>query len=69
MKIRVNGEEKFINNSNKEFTLTEALNQLGYNSKTIIVELNNLIVNNESWQENKVKDGDKLEIVSIVGGG
>jgi len=69
MKIKVNGEEKFINNSNKEFTLTEALNQLGYNSNTIIVELNNLIVNNESWQENKVKDGDKLEIVSIVGGG
>ena len=69
MKIKVNGEEKFINNSNKESTLTEALNQLGYNSSTIIVELNNLIVNNESWQENKVKDGDKLEIVSIVGGG
>ena len=69
MKIKVNGEEKFINNSNKESTLTEALSQLGYNSNTIIVELNNLIVNNESWQENKVKDGDKLEIVSIVGGG
>jgi len=69
MKIKVNGEEKFINNSNKDFTLTEALNQLGYTSNTIIVELNNLIVNNESWQENKVKDGDKLEIVSIVGGG
>ena len=69
MKIKVNGEEKFINNSNKEFTLTEALSQLGYKSNTIIVELNNLIVNNESWQENKVKDGDKLEIVSIVGGG
>ena len=69
MKIQVNGEEKFINNSNNEFTLTEALRQLGYNSNTIIVELNNLIVNNESWQENKVKDGDKLEIVSIVGGG
>ena len=69
MKISVNGEEKYINNSNKEFTLTEALSQLGYNGNTIIVELNNLIVNNEAWQENKVKDGDKLEIVSIVGGG
>jgi len=69
MKIKVNGEEKFINNSNQEFTLTETLNQLGYKNNTIIVELNNLIINNESWQENKVKDGDKLEIVSIVGGG
>jgi len=69
MKLRVNGEEKFLNNSNKESTLTEVLSQLGYKSNTIIVELNNLIVNYESWQKNKVKDGDKLEIVSIVGGG
>ena len=69
MKIRVNGEQKVINNTNKEFTLNETLNHLGYKSNTIIVELNNLIVNYESWQEKKVKDGDKLEIVSIVGGG
>ena len=69
MKIKVNGEEKFINNSNKEFSLTDTLSQLGYKNNTIIVELNNLIVNYESWQDNKVKDGDKLEIVSIVGGG
>ena len=40
MKIKVNGEEKFINNSKKEFTLNEALSQLGYNGNTIIVELN-----------------------------
>ena len=69
MRIRVNGEEKFIDNINKESTLTDALSQLGYNKNTIIVELNNLIVNSESWQKNTVKDGDKLEIVSIVGGG
>ena len=69
MKIKVNGEEKFINNSHKELTITETLIQLGYKNNTIIVELNNLIINNKSWQENKVKDGDKLEIVSIVGGG
>ena len=69
MKIKVNGEEKFINNSNKEFTLNEALSQLGYNSKTIIVELNNLIINSEEWESKNIKDGDKFEIVSIVGGG
>ena len=70
MKISVNGEEKFINNLNKEYTLLETLKELGYKSNNnIIVELNNLIVNNESWNKNNVKDGDKLEIVSIVGGG
>tara|TARA_Y100000589_G_scaffold21666_1_gene18023 strand:- start:1858 stop:2067 length:210 start_codon:yes stop_codon:yes gene_type:complete len=69
MKIKVNGEEKFINHSNKECTLLETLNKLGYKSNNIIVELNNLIINNKSWHKSNVKDGDKLEIVSIVGGG
>ena len=50
MKIKVNGEEKFIDNSNKELTLTETLIQLGYKNNTIIVEFNYLIINNQSWQ-------------------
>ena len=33
------------------------------------VELNNIIVNSMKWKEVKLKDGDNLEIVSIVGGG
>ena len=69
MKIKVNGEEKFINNSDKEYSLLETLNQLGYINNNIIVELNNVIVNNQYWHKNNVQDGDKLEIVAIVGGG
>lgn len=69
MKLRVNGEELYINNSSEEYSLLEALNQLGYKNNNIIVELNNLIINNTSWHKRNVKDGDKLEIVSIVGGG
>ena len=69
MKIKVNGEEKFINNLDRESSLLETLNQLGYIDKNIIVELNNVIVNNQYWHKNNVQDGDKLEIVSIVGGG
>ena len=69
MKIRVNGEEKFITNADKGYNLSEILSQLGYKNNTVIVELNNLIINCESWREKIVKDGDKLEVVSIVGGG
>ena len=42
---------------------------MGYKSNTIIVELNNLIINSINWGKVKLKDGDNLEIVSIVGGG
>lgn len=69
MKIKVNGEEKLINSNNKEITLSETISFLGYKTNTIVVELNNLIINSEQWNSNNVKDGDKLEIVAIVGGG
>ena len=42
---------------------------MGYKPNTIVVELNNLIINSIKWSTVKLKDGDNLEIVSIVGGG
>ena len=67
MKIKVNGEEKKIDQENA--LLSNALNSMGYKPNTIIVELNNSIINSLKWEKVKLKDGDNLEIVSIVGGG
>ena len=69
MKIKVNGEEKKIELDQENALLSKALNLMGYKPNTIVVELNNLIVNSIKWEEVKLKDGDNLEIVSIVGGG
>ena len=49
--------------------LSKTLEKMGYKPNTIVVELNNLIVNSKKWDKVRVKDGDNLEIVSIVGGG
>ncbi len=49
--------------------LSKALHHMGYKPNTIVVELNNLIINSIKWEKVKLKDGDNLEIVSIVGGG
>ena len=68
MKIRVNGEERLIQ-CNKNISLYEAIKLLGYSSNTVVVELNKLIINSEDWKYKYIKNGDKLEIVSIVGGG
>ena len=68
MKIKVNGEERLIQ-SNKSISLNETIILLGYSSNTVVVEVNNLIINSEEWDEKYIKNGDKLEIVSIVGGG
>ncbi len=69
MKIKVNGEEKKIELDQENPLLSTALNSLGYKPNTIVVELNNLIINSLKWDNVKLKDGDNLEIVSIVGGG
>ena len=69
MKIKVNGEEKKIELDQKNVLLSTALNSMGYKPNTVVVELNNLIINSIKWEKVKLKDGDNLEIVSIVGGG
>ena len=68
MKIKVNGEDRLIQ-SNKSISLNETIILLGYSSNTVVVEVNNLIINSDEWDEKYIKNGDKLEIVSIVGGG
>jgi len=69
MKIRVNGEQKKIELYQENALLSTALNLMGYKPNPIVVELNNLIINSIKWEKVKLKDGDNLEIVSIVGGG
>ena len=69
MKIRVNGEEKIIELENEKALLSSTLEFLGYKQNTVVVEVNNLIINSRKWGNEIIKEGDRLEIVSIVGGG
>ena len=69
MKISVNGQEKKIELENEEALLSSTLEFLGYKQNTVVVEVNDLIINSKKWESEIIKEGDKLEIVSIVGGG
>ena len=69
MKIRVNGEEKKIELENEKALLSSTIELLGYKKNTVVVEVNDLIINSKKWENEIIKEGDKLEIVSIVGGG
>ena len=69
MKIKVNGKEKNIELENENALLSRTLDLLGYKSNTIVVEVNDLIINSTKWEDEVLKEGDRLEIVSIVGGG
>ena len=69
MQIIVNGKEKNINLKNEKALLSSTLELLGYKPSSIVVEVNNLIINSKKWNNEILKEGDRLEIVSIVGGG
>ena len=69
MKIKLNGEIKTINHSDEKFFLEGLILHLGYEPQLVVVELNGTIINPQEWINIKIKDGDSLEVVTIVGGG
>ena len=69
MKLKINGENKTIDNSNEDLLLEGLLEQLGYKPQLVVVELNGEIISPKVWISTKVQNGDCLEVVTIVGGG
>ena len=69
MNLKINGEIKTIENSEENFLIEGLLEHLGYKPQLVVVELNGIIVNPKDWKSTKIKNGDCLEVVTIVGGG
>ena len=64
--IIVNGKEI---NLTKDTSVAEYLEQNRYQIKRIAVELNGDILPKYSYSDTMLKDGDRLEVVTFVGGG
>tara|TARA_Y100001968_G_scaffold93399_1_gene83977 strand:- start:5 stop:223 length:219 start_codon:yes stop_codon:yes gene_type:complete len=69
MNLKINGESKTIEQTNDELLLESLLKNLGYEPQLVVVELNGEIINPKFWINTKIKNGDCLEVVTIVGGG
>jgi sulfur carrier protein len=64
--LHVNGEEK---KCVAQTTLPELLQQLGFNPRLVAVEYNGEILHRQFWEDTVMKVGDRIEVVTIVGGG
>ena len=64
--LRVNGEP---HTCSQQTPLPELLQQLGLNPRLVAVEYNGEIIHRQYWSDTRLQDGDRLEIVTIVGGG
>jgi sulfur carrier protein len=64
--LQVNGETR---SCLAQTPIPKLLQQLGYNPRLVAVEYNGEILHHQFWLDTKVEDGDRLEVVTIVGGG
>ena len=62
----LNGEEYF---SDKIINLLEIISYFNYNSSLLVLEYNSFICPKKEWDSIFIKDRDRIEIVTIVGGG
>ena len=49
--------------------LTTCLEQLGYDLRLVALEFNGEILHRQHWPHARIREGDVLEVVTIVGGG
>lgn len=66
MRVFINGEVKEIEN---DLNLTDLLKHFSLPETRIAIELNKEVVRKKEWENIRVKDSDKIEIVHFVGGG
>jgi len=66
MKITLNGSTREIDGNPAVKTLLDALK---LKPETVAVELNLAIVPKNEYDTSRLKEGDKIEIISFVGGG
>ena len=62
----LNGQYYF---TTQNLTLLEIIKYFNYNDSLLVLELNQLVYNKKKWDQTFLKNRDKIEIVSIVGGG
>lgn len=64
--IQVNGEP---HTCSSQTLLPELLQQLGLDPRLVAVEYNGEILHRQYWEQTQLRAGDRLEVVTIVGGG
>ena len=67
MDLIINGEKREFEDSIKNIELL--LDHQSAKKEKTAVELNGVIMDQKKWKSAELKSGDKLEIVTFVGGG
>ena len=66
IQFKLNG---LVYESAETFTLLYLLNYFGFNVQTLLIDYNGIIMQKEYWDKIKIKEKDRIEILTIAGGG
>lgn len=66
MQITLNGKVK---NFEETLSLKSIILQFCRDTEHVIAEVNGQIVKSQKWNEQSIKNGDKIELINFVGGG
>ena len=66
MELLVNGEKKRLDDQQ---SVSDLVNQLGLGGRAVAVEVNKQLVPRKQHATATLRDGDAVEIVTLVGGG
>ncbi len=66
MKVTINGEREALE---REMSVADLLTDRRIESRRVAVEINEDIVPRKTFADTLVRDGDRIEIVTFVGGG
>lgn len=66
MQLVINGEQRAVARSE---TVEQLLAELGLDARTVVVELNRVIIRRPVLASTPLAEGDSVEIVHFVGGG
>jgi sulfur carrier protein len=52
-----------------DLNILDIIQYFNYNTSLLVLEYNNLIFNKQNWKKTVIQNNDKIEVVTIVGGG
>ena len=62
----LNGEKLYIN---CDLTISDILKYFNYKNEIFVIEYNKLICDQKTWSISKITSNDRIEIITIDGGG
>ena len=66
MNIFINGK---VSEVKKNINIQDILRMNNISDENIVVEINRTIISKMYWDDTKVEENDKIEIITAVGGG